>query len=146
MMYLTLSRSILAIVVAILALGVLPIYGEPFGGCTGAEVGRAIRHCSNWPNYFRGFLFVALLLALGPPSRLYQTICTGLFIFVVIRGGPELIRTGEEFNFTSITEIIWQAEHGTEFFVGGLVGALSVVLFQMAWKAYGSNGQHMHCG
>lgn len=41
-----------------------------------------------------------------------------LFLIVVLLGGPETLRQGEQFNFQSAEELLWQIGNGKHYFGG----------------------------
>ena len=109
------------------------MYGMPFGGC---DMHPTYLGCLDWPKQAMGFAFVSLALVLGPNIRPYFIVVLALFLVVVLLGGPETLRQGDQFNFQSAEELLWQIGNGKHYFFGGVIGFAFYAAVSYLWSNY----------
>ena len=119
-----LSRDIAALVVSVALFGVVPIYGAPFGGCVESGFRTFAIGCSAWPEFIRGFIFIAAIVIIAAHKRVLTAFGLVAVLLVVMAGGAELVRTGEgtayfQANYLAIAEHV-----SNPLLVGGFVALL----------------------
>lgn len=114
----TALRIVVALVMSIAWVGLIPIYGEPSGGCYTSGYATLEYGCSSWPEFIRGFGFVLIWLAIAPASMwLYFLVLTLLAVLSVM----EQIRIGSLWYAQSAGEMVAVLTQGFPIITGGLV-------------------------
>ena len=89
-------RDIASIIVALILIGLIPIYGEPFSGCSLSGYSTWVLGCSAWPKFLTGFIFLGSLVVLAFHKKALATVGLVIVFAVVLAGGIGLLGTGEE--------------------------------------------------
>lgn len=111
-------RIIVVLVLSIVWVGLIPIYGQPFGGCDFAGYATLELVCSSWPEFLRGFGFVLIWLAITPARIwLYVLVLSLLAVLSVM----EQIRFGSLWYAQSGDELVAALAYGLPIITGGLV-------------------------
>lgn len=109
--WLGIARNIGAFIAGFLAIGLIPVYSSPFGGC-GNNIYLSIDpHCSVWPEFVRSFLFVVIICFVSASAKLMPIIAMLVVFFVSIHGGFEDINAsvGSLSNFADIINNLYIA-------------------------------------
>ena len=106
-----LIRDISALAIGIVLFVLVPIYGEPFVGCMESGFSTFVSGCSAWPEFLRGFMFMAAIAIIAAHKKSLSAFCLAAVLVVVMAGGSTLIGTGEEAkyfqaNYLAITKHI----------------------------------------
>ena len=91
-----LGRDIAALVVSVASIGLIPIYGAPFGGCMESGFNNLELGCSAWPEFSRGVVFIGLLVTIAAHKKVMVTLGLTATLLAVMAGGVGLLATGEE--------------------------------------------------
>lgn len=117
-------RVIAAITFAIIWLGVIPIYGGPFGGCETSGYLTLKVGCSDWPIFLRGFGFVLIPAVIAPSQTGLHYVAIIIIGAVTLIGGFEGWRTGLYYDIKNFDDMLYMALGKSPLAVGGLVGLL----------------------
>ena len=118
-------RNVIAIVVAVILFGLIPIYDLPFSRCDNTGFYTAEITCSWWIEFLRGFLFLAALVIFSTHKRIFAGIGVGVILAVVLTGGANTLFAGVAFSYfrNNYMEVYSHISNPL------LIGALSSALF-----------------
>ncbi len=135
----TILRVFAAIILALLWVGLFPIYSDPFAGCDSYGYLTLQEGCSNWPQFFRGFGFV-LIAAVIAPSRIHLHYVAIVVIGIAtLFGGFEGLRLGGHFDVHSLNDLAGQAFRTYHLFVGGLLALLLFLGVKLVIEGHETN-------
>ena len=117
------ARDAIAIVVAIILFGLVPIYSSPFVGCGETGIFTLDPGCSWWPEFLRGFIFLAALLILAQHKRVLAGIGLGVILVVVLVGGVHFLFTGEALSYFRAHFMDVKAHLSSPLLIGALCSA-----------------------
>ena len=132
-------RDVIAIVVAIILFGLIPIYNQPFVGCSDTRLFTAQLGCSLWPEFLRGFIFLASLVILATHKRILAGIGLGVILVVVLLGGVQLLFTGEAFGYLRDYYMEIRAHISSPLLIGALSSAVFFLLCFGLFRREGSD-------
>ncbi len=127
-------RDILSILLALLLLFLIPIYGQPFGGCIDYSPFSIYLPCSIWPEFIRGILFMLPLAILAFHRNVFTILGVIFSVGVAVGGGLEYWRSGEALNHIKHNQAVLIAITFHPFFLGTVTVACSVLLYGVFQK------------
>jgi len=114
----TVLRIFVALVLSIGWVGLIPIFGMPFGGCDTYGHATSELGCSSWPEFVRGFGFVLIFIAIAPNRTWSQVLVMTLLAVLSIL--QEIKTNG--FAFLQSADGFFHAiAQGLPIITGGLV-------------------------
>lgn len=123
--HLYMARMVAATTLSIIWLGVIPLYGMPFGGCLESSYLTLMRGCSSWPEFMRGFGIGAILFLIAPKGY-----GRGVIFFAIISLGVLLIGVrayGSVFEVNSVRDFVDFLRKPSPFILGG-IASLFIIL------------------
>ena len=91
--WVNMTKNIAAFIIGFWALGLIPVYGLPFGGCNNVYL-LLDPHCSVWPEFIRSFLFVVVVCFVSASAKMIPLTAMMFVCFVSIFGGFERASSG----------------------------------------------------
>lgn len=88
-------RDISAFIIGFISLGLIPIYGQPFGGCSENPYLTLDPHCGIWPELLRSFIFITIVCFVSKSSYIAPLIGLVCVLLITTLGGFENITSGE---------------------------------------------------
>ena len=104
-------RDVAALVIGFILIGLIPIYGEPFSGCSSSGYSTWELGCSAWPKFLTGFVFIGALVVLAVHKKALATVGLVIVFAVTLTGGIGLVGTGEELVYfkANYADIVYHA-------------------------------------
>ena len=113
------ARAAIGAAAGLYLLSLIPLYGALFGGCDAAGFATLQLGCSDWPEFLRGFVFVACC-AVAPRQFYLALIATVIVFAVAALGGAAYVGAGQ-FGYSSPRDAVFVFLAGLPVFLGGLV-------------------------
>ncbi len=114
----TALRIVVALVLSIVWAGLIPIFGEPFGGCNAHGYVTFELGCISWPEFVRGFGFVLIFMAIAPARISLHVVALTLLA---------VLSVSQEVRFNGLTPLqsadglLLALARGLPIILGGLV-------------------------
>ncbi|MEW8624161.1 MAG: hypothetical protein AB2551_00240 [Candidatus Thiodiazotropha sp.] len=134
-------KDITALVVGVGLFSLIPIYGVPFGGCIESGIRSFATGCSPWPEFLRGFMFIAAIVIIAVHKKPLTFIGLATVLLVVLAGGVALIGTGEEMSYFQANYLAILEHLSNPLLLGSFAALLMYAAITKVFALRGSNAE-----